>query len=802
MYNLYFLKWNNYYNRTYKPLNSVNEAEVVGIIENCSNWNPNDGVDAEQYTAYSTFVKIPDYMVVLENGEITSKWYVIECVRTRSGQFKVSLHRDLIADYYDKIKDSPMFIEKGFLSASSPLIFNKENMTFNQIKKGEYLLDGNMNCAWIVGYLARPKTGQEQPITGSVAFGAPSYDYEIISGGSITSWEYYKYSNLADSKVPLYQGHAADEFGICTHDVAGVSSQNWIYTMDSEGDMTVNYNFPNSSTIRTLKGGCERRLKKSFNSTYKAQLTSQISSEVGLKTQSYVNSLRDFDGKIIKSNEGTTKYWRVSVSSTVSQIKHNVTAGAMYNTFNEWVSPEIETGYANEDSYKLFTYVNDFTVNLEDITPIVGEATFTIGNVRTHLIDAPYDMFAIPCPVNKSTSVTVTKGSEVYTYTQDFSMSLAMSIIYQGQTNVYDIQLLPYNPVTGLTRKSDGNLFCGSGMTELDFNYVKQNNTNVAVIFNCRQSKFNKVISTTNRLPDSVVFGESNPIEKKVKNECSFLRICSPSGSNSFDFSPMMNNGVTSFTIDCTYKPYTPYIRVCPSFSGLYGKNYGDTRGLIVQGDFSLPVLTSEWQQYEINNKNYSNVFNRENENLGIQHKYQMTQQAISAVAGALGAGAQVGGSVSSGFGLGASVASGAIAGVASLGAGAGDLLISQKLYEENMNYRKDMFSMNLENIQARPQGLARTSAFTNNNKVFPFVELYDCTDEEKEALRNKIKYNGMTVGVIGTLSNYIYDAQVADEKTHYVKGQLIMTDIDDDYHSYQALNNELDMGIRFPVGG
>ena len=29
-------------------------------------------------------------------------------------------------------------------------------MTFNQIKKNEYLLDEGINCAWIVGYLARP----------------------------------------------------------------------------------------------------------------------------------------------------------------------------------------------------------------------------------------------------------------------------------------------------------------------------------------------------------------------------------------------------------------------------------------------------------------------------------------------------------------------------------------------------------------------------------------------------------------------------------------------------------------------
>ena len=164
MFNLYFLKWNSYYNRTYKPLLSVNEAEIVGVIENCSNWNPNDGVDAEQLTAYNTFVKIPDYMAVVEDGKITSRWYVIECVRTRNGQFKVSLHRDLIADYYNNIKDSPMYVEKGFLPISSPFIFNKENMTFNQIKKNEYLLDEGINCDWIVGYIERLKENQEQNI--------------------------------------------------------------------------------------------------------------------------------------------------------------------------------------------------------------------------------------------------------------------------------------------------------------------------------------------------------------------------------------------------------------------------------------------------------------------------------------------------------------------------------------------------------------------------------------------------------------------------------------------------------------
>ena len=221
-----------------------------------------------------------------------------------------------------------------------------------------------------------------------------------------------------------------------------------------------------------------------------------------------------------------------------------------------------------------------------------------------------------------------------------------------------------------------------------------------------------------------------------------------------------------------------------------------------MQGDFSLPVLTNEWQQYEINNKNYSNVFQRENENLAVQHKYQMIEQGIGVLTSAIGAGIQAGGIAGAGLRASGGAVLGGVAGVSSQFAGIADLYISQKLYDENMAYRQDMFNYNLGNIQARPSGLARTSAFTNNNKIYPFVEFYDATDEEKEALRNKIKYNGMTVGVIGTLHDYIYNARVSDETTHYVKGQLIVTDIDDDYHSYQAINNELNMGIRFPVGG
>ena len=59
------------------------------------------------------------------------------------------------------------------------------------------------------------------------------------------------------------------------------------------------------------------------------------------------------------------------------------------------------------------------------------------------------------------------------------------------------------------------------------------------------------------------------------------------------------------------------------------------------------------------------------------------------------------------------------------------------------------------QNIQAIPTSLTKTSALTYNTRVWPFVEYYTCTEKEREALKDKIKYNGMTIMKIGKLTDY-----------------------------------------------
>lgn len=268
-------------------------------------------------------------------------------------------------------------------------------------------------------------------------------------------------------------------------------------------------------------------------------------------------------------------------------------------------------------------------------------------------------------------------------------------------------------------------------------------------------------------------------------------RLCSPNFNGQFEFSAAMNGGVNYFNVDCSYKPFNPYIHINPNFGGLYGEDFDDARGLICGGDFSLPQISNAWANYELNNKNYEKIFNREIENMETNRKIQRWQEGVGAATGALGsavsgaaAGAMIGGPIGAAIG---GIAGGLLSGAG----GAADMALNEWSYNEALDYKRDMYGYQMGNIQALPSSLAKTSALTYNNKIFPILEYYTCTDEEKQALRDKIKYNGMTVGRIGIIVDFI-----RDEKT-YIKGKLIrIENIDEDFHILNAIADEMNKGV------
>ena len=295
---------------------------------------------------------------------------------------------------------------------------------------------------------------------------------------------------------------------------------------------------------------------------------------------------------------------------------------------------------------------------------------------------------------------------------------------------------------------------------------------------------------TYDEITTTTVYDNPLNLDIKINNECNFYRLNSPNYNAAFDFTLTKNdNSVDFFNVDCTYKPFDPYIHVNPNFKGLYGKDWDDARGLICSGDFSISLVTNNFENYKLNNKNYQQIFNREIQNMDRLHKIDRTSQIVSDSASLVQAGGQLASGIVSKNPAGIISGSTATAsGVTNLTAG---IIQGNKKHNEQRSFKTDMFNYELGNVQAIPNALAKNTAFTFNNKLFPFIEFYSCTDVEKEALKEKIKYNSMTVMKVGTIGQYMnYTEQ-------FIKGQVIrLPDVIDDAHIANEIYNEINKGV------
>ena len=168
---LLLLHYNNYFNRIVKKEGTVADYKAADAhYKEASNinFNPGDGVmtsivlgcgaNGSLFDGEGGF----DYLVAYETVDgaplIRSRWFVLEQDRKRGGQYELKLKRDVVADNYDAVMNSTCFIEKGYVNEKDSAIFNKEDMTFNEIKDGEFLLKDETQCPWIVGYVAKDRS--------------------------------------------------------------------------------------------------------------------------------------------------------------------------------------------------------------------------------------------------------------------------------------------------------------------------------------------------------------------------------------------------------------------------------------------------------------------------------------------------------------------------------------------------------------------------------------------------------------------------------------------------------------------
>ena len=185
-YTLQAIKYNNYYNRQLKIENDYTNIDSNQYLEEGIYFNFGDGVNTTQVV--DDLVEDKDYCILYELGGLASlhsRWFIIDAEYQLNGQTVLTLRRDLLADFAPQILYAKAFIEKGWLQANNNLIFNKEQMTFNQVKREEVLLKDSTNIPWIVGYYSDPKEGT---ISGTASL--PNTEYDFAIDVNYSDWVY------------------------------------------------------------------------------------------------------------------------------------------------------------------------------------------------------------------------------------------------------------------------------------------------------------------------------------------------------------------------------------------------------------------------------------------------------------------------------------------------------------------------------------------------------------------------------------------------------------------------------------
>lgn len=765
---LYFLKYNNYFNRTYKKekqLISYLDYEV-GRVEDCELWNPNDGVYTEQDLEYEYEMGkvFPDYMIAAVGSEIESRWFVLDGTRLSNGMYHMSLKRDIIADEIDKILESPMYVQRALLPENNTLIYNGENISVNQIKTDEMPIKDETKVPWIIGYLNRNYAG-----------GTFNGNMEITPYREYTSFNDFEYNNYF---TEWFKGYTSDEstwFTLYWYKTP-FPLNNWIRSWDiRSSSIKQNSDWKSAATVGYMTYINDKQedfptleqVKNTFGSN--TWLT-DIRSRFGIKSAQETSNFLTWQNTIIKVGD---LYYRITIeedpfvyeeslnrtdaynsASTIRSLCENTLHGSLKETLS---SSTVYTFHSSGMRYKL---------HKEQLSTNAG-FSFTIPAQRPALDDAPYDMFAIPYGTFRATG------------NKDIAMKTASTLMVKlnvgSTTDLYDIQLLPFGPKLSTTTtdiKSADDKLLGK-------------------IYWVNESSFSKTI------PLDKPIGVEN---KKIDHICNKYRLVSPNYNGQFEFTAAANNGISGFKVDATYLPLNPYIRVAPLFGGLYGKEFGDARGLICGGDFSLPVVNDAWVTYQQNNKNYQAIFDRQVQNLEFNNKINRTMQGWQVGAGIAQGGAS-GAVAGSTFGPWGAVAGAAVGLTASATGGAADLHLSEQLRQEQLRYNADIFDLNIGTIKAQPYSLSKTTAFTANNKIFPILEYYTCSNEEKDLVVTHIINYSMTVGAIGKLKDYIKNTWQYNNvyARNFIKGTFLkLKDLFEDYHYLNALNEELNIGVYF----
>lgn len=805
---VYFYKFNNYYNRIIKRYDTIAGYGTPMTSQTNCNFVHGDGVNTSFTLNKGTTIEdTPDYCVVLDYNNKISRWFVTNSFKSRNGQDRLQLRRDLIADFYsDIINYSPCLIRKGYVSQNNPLIFQDEGVQYNKIKQDEILIKDESNCSYIIGFIAN-NTPQQATVSGTVKDYNYDYNYASLAdfpyknyvqgaGNNHTSSARIIYNNSPSTRIyyslkyngrcntgggridmeMIWKSTGIDKPSFYTPTYSNYYSGVYWQTGSTNTNVVLNCeytgNAPSPAILEQnyLKG---RYAPALFNKV--SNMTTSYAEDCFDTDTGTYNALQQYVGKKIKI--GATVY----TVSLASENEQNTTV--IYNAYNPTIrdafqniidhintnrpsQSEMSEGYYTMGYYNsanryqpsdlkiLGTTIQYYLVLTEASSNITTE--LDAPSSRTHLDTQPYDMFML---INES-NISYKVGTDNYVSNHEVNMNIAQALCQVTGAGAYDIQIVPFNPMRG-TILADGTL----NFYNYDVHAIKNSaNTTIGHYVLCNSSDL-KFTLEKNEL-------KFNPTNYKKDFNLKQYRLCSPNQETAFDFSPSMNGGINTWEISCNYRPYASYIKVQPTWGWLYGEaqynNKTDFRGLVYNSSLCVTQLSDAYANYVSNNKNFQQLFDNQINTLTKQQDIQ-----LSAMEETLGFRSYTGMPLSS---------------IMRVIGGSKDIDMQRELNNVALNKMRTDFNYQMDNIKSMPHTIKKLTAINEDTRIFPYIEVYSCSPKEEESFDYKIQYTGMTVMTTGKINDYI---QAGIET--FVQADLIRLDIS---RSEETANNQIAVEI------
>lgn len=754
-----------YYNPKYKYTNRtiIDISDDYDFTEkNYKNIDSVDTINGHLIYVLEENETVPTYLVE-DNGR---RWFVSGITQLRTGKLQISLLRDIISEGLKSWKE-----EEAYISAGVATDYNKYKrwgLPFTNTKVGEERLNISGNSSYFVYYVNQQQIDEQNGTIEefdlkikqeSVPEFTSVVDIEINNLNELPSFEYVNAGpvdnwvskglvklNMKNFNIPVkpFQQVLAQTNGV--NDTVSLNTDSSIVPLR---DLIINCSYQEfAENVNNSKYEFFEAMKDFLNEREQALSTSIIPTNA-------IDNLSDYIGKVIKTTVDG-KVYRINLQQTrrtynelLSKFDCESFVGRIRN-INYPSFAELLTNFTSQNDY--FTFQSErttYTYTLEEL----GFATNFDFTFKANVNKLPKS--AVRC-VNIVSNGLISDG----TITQCLMLAQTNGINADNTTGrILDIQYLPFSIAT-------------------------QTNSNF---------KINDIELVAQFLDeDDYVYTTDLPDLSNINKETDTIKIVSPSRASQFLFRPYDNNGNMEFHTKITLKPYTSSIYVRPSTKGLLISDWDDKDCLIIQEDFSLTNVTSEWTQYVYNNRTYLNAFERQIQGREFEREWERKveqAQARSDEWTARNISAQKAQTYTGNLPIISGVA-GAI-GTAwqdenYMRAAQLDREYNEALYQEGLSLSRDLFDYQLENIKSQPSIPSKVTTIDCKTLDGIYLEYYSTNDSELSAISNYYKYNGNRIDAYGTFSDYW---------GWFVKGKIIKSmyytqpEIDE-------LNRRLSMGI------